>query len=161
MWDTALTAHALLEVGGDEAEARAKKAIDWLAPLQVLDVKGDWSARRPFLRPGGWAFQYANPYYPDVDDTAVVVTAMDRAARRLAGCTMMNASPAGASGSRECKVETAVGARSTQTMITIISIIFPSPTTARCSIRPEVERLVALHMDAGATRLTRRKRAVC
>jgi len=86
VWDTALTAHALLEVGGDEAEARAKKAIDWLAPLQVLDVKGDWSARRPFLRPGGWAFQYANPYYPDVDDTAVVVTAMDRAARRLAGC---------------------------------------------------------------------------
>jgi len=45
----------------------------------VLDVKGDWIVRRPHVRPGGWAFQYANPHYPDVDDTAVVVLAMDRA----------------------------------------------------------------------------------
>jgi squalene-hopene/tetraprenyl-beta-curcumene cyclase len=44
----------------------------------VLDVKGDWVARRPDIRPGGWAFQYANPHYPDVDDTAVVAMAMDR-----------------------------------------------------------------------------------
>ncbi len=48
-------------------------------PLQVLDVRGDWIARRPDVRPGGWAFQYANPHYPDLDDTAVVVMAMDRA----------------------------------------------------------------------------------
>jgi squalene-hopene/tetraprenyl-beta-curcumene cyclase len=48
-------------------------------PRQVLDVRGDWVARRPALRPGGWAFQYANPHYPDVDDTAVVTMAMDRA----------------------------------------------------------------------------------
>jgi squalene-hopene/tetraprenyl-beta-curcumene cyclase len=47
----------------------------------VLDVAGDWSVRRPNLRPGGWAFQYANPHYPDVDDTAVVVMAMDREQR--------------------------------------------------------------------------------
>ncbi len=46
--------------------------------MQVLDVRGDWIARRPDLRPGGWAFQYANPHYPDVDDTAVVAMAMDR-----------------------------------------------------------------------------------
>jgi squalene-hopene/tetraprenyl-beta-curcumene cyclase len=45
----------------------------------VLDVKGDWSVQRPDVRPGGWAFQYANPHYPDLDDTAVVVMAMDRA----------------------------------------------------------------------------------
>jgi squalene-hopene/tetraprenyl-beta-curcumene cyclase len=44
----------------------------------VLDVRGDWIARRPELRPGGWAFQYANPHYPDVDDTAVVAMALDR-----------------------------------------------------------------------------------
>lgn len=43
-----------------------------------LDVRGDWISRRPNVRPGGWAFQYANPHYPDVDDTAVVVMAMDR-----------------------------------------------------------------------------------
>jgi squalene-hopene/tetraprenyl-beta-curcumene cyclase len=44
-------------------------------------VKGDWAARRPQVRPGGWAFQYANPHYPDLDDTAVVVMAMDRLRR--------------------------------------------------------------------------------
>jgi squalene-hopene/tetraprenyl-beta-curcumene cyclase len=47
--------------------------------LQVLDVKGDWAVARPDVRPGGWAFQYANPHYPDTDDTAVVVLAFDRA----------------------------------------------------------------------------------
>jgi squalene-hopene/tetraprenyl-beta-curcumene cyclase len=78
VWDTALACHTLLEVGGEAAEERARAGLDWLAPLQVLDVKGDWSVRRPNVRPGGWAFQYANAYYPDVDDTAVVVTAMDR-----------------------------------------------------------------------------------
>jgi squalene-hopene/tetraprenyl-beta-curcumene cyclase len=79
IWDTALTCHALLEVGGERAVAQACKGLEWLAPKQILDVKGDWIARRPNIRPGGWAFQYANPHYPDVDDTAVVVMAMDRA----------------------------------------------------------------------------------
>jgi len=79
IWDTALTCHALLEVGGDRAGAQACKGLEWLVPKQILDVKGDWIARRPNIRPGGWAFQYANPHYPDVDDTAVVVMAMDRA----------------------------------------------------------------------------------
>jgi squalene-hopene/tetraprenyl-beta-curcumene cyclase len=79
IWDTALTCHALLEVGGDGAAAQARKGLEWLLPKQILDVKGDWTARRPNIRPGGWAFQYANPHYPDVDDTAVVVMAMDRA----------------------------------------------------------------------------------
>ncbi|MGG6496251.1 UNVERIFIED_CONTAM: squalene--hopene cyclase, partial [Bacteroidetes bacterium 56_B9] len=54
-------------------------ALDWLKPMQVLDVEGDWIVKRPGVRPGGWAFQYANPHYPDLDDTAVVVMAMDRA----------------------------------------------------------------------------------
>ena len=79
IWDTALTCHALLEVGGDGAAAQARKGLEWLLPKQILGVEGDWSARRPNIRPGGWAFQYANPHYPDVDDTAVVVMAMDRA----------------------------------------------------------------------------------
>jgi squalene-hopene/tetraprenyl-beta-curcumene cyclase len=48
----------------------------------VLDTVGDWADQRPHVRPGGWAFQYANPHYPDLDDTAVVVMAMDRFARR-------------------------------------------------------------------------------
>jgi squalene-hopene/tetraprenyl-beta-curcumene cyclase len=82
VWDTALTAHALLEVGGPDCEARARAGLDWLKPFQVLDINGDWSASRPDVRPGGWAFQYANPHYPDLDDTAVVVMAMDRVGSR-------------------------------------------------------------------------------
>ena len=83
VWDTALVAHALLEAGGEEAEAQALKGLEWLKPLQVLDVKGDWADEKPDVRPGGWAFQYNNAHYPDLDDTAVVVMAMDRARRRL------------------------------------------------------------------------------
>jgi squalene-hopene/tetraprenyl-beta-curcumene cyclase len=79
IWDTGLACHTLLEVGGERARLEARKALEWLIPRQILDVKGDWAARRPNLRPGGWAFQYANAHYPDVDDTAVVVMAMDRA----------------------------------------------------------------------------------
>jgi len=79
IWDTTLTAHALLEVGGTRPRDQARRALHWLRSRQVLDVRGDWSLQRPELRPGGWAFQYANAHYPDVDDTAVVVMAMDRA----------------------------------------------------------------------------------
>jgi squalene-hopene/tetraprenyl-beta-curcumene cyclase len=84
VWDTSLAAHALLEAGGTRAAAAARRGLDWLLPLQVLDVRGDWVVRRPNVRPGGWAFQYANPHYPDVDDTAVVALAFDRAARDTA-----------------------------------------------------------------------------
>jgi len=78
IWDTGLTCHALLEVGGERVVGEVKRGLDWLLPKQVLDVRGDWIARRGDIRPGGWAFQYANPHYPDVDDTAVVAMAMDR-----------------------------------------------------------------------------------
>jgi len=81
IWDTALTAHAMLEVGGEAEIASAQKALDWLKPKQVLDVEGDWIEKRPGVRPGGWAFQYNNAHYPDLDDTAVVVMAMDRQQR--------------------------------------------------------------------------------
>ncbi len=79
VWDTALAAHAMMEAGGDDNERRAEAALRWLKPLQVLDVKGDWADEKPDVRPGGWAFQYNNAHYPDLDDTAVVVMAMDRA----------------------------------------------------------------------------------
>jgi len=84
VWDTGLVCHALMEAGGERPAAQAVKGLEWLVGKQVLDVKGDWAARRPDVRPGGWAFQYANPHYPDLDDTAVVVMAMDRA-RKKAG----------------------------------------------------------------------------
>lgn len=81
VWDTALTCHALMEAGDEASVKSAQRGLDWLKPRQVLDVKGDWAAKRPDVRPGGWAFQYNNPHYPDLDDTAVVVMAMDRARR--------------------------------------------------------------------------------
>ncbi|KNE76123.1 Squalene-hopene cyclase [Candidatus Burkholderia crenata] len=81
IWDTSLVAHALLEADTPKARAAVSRGLDWLVPLQILDVRGDWISRRPNIRPGGWAFQFANPHYPDVDDTAVVAMAMERADR--------------------------------------------------------------------------------
>ena len=71
----------MLEAGDAASAAQARAGLEWLKPRQVLDVKGDWTARRPDVRPGGWAFQYENPHYPDLDDTAVVAMAMDRVDR--------------------------------------------------------------------------------
>lgn len=85
VWDTALAAHAMFEVGSDDARDRARRALAWLTPRQILDVKGDWADARPDVRPGGWAFQYDNPHYPDLDDTAVVVMALDRAKENPSG----------------------------------------------------------------------------
>ena len=90
VWDTALACHALLEAGGKDALVQAEKSLQWFLPRQILDIRGDWAERRPAVRPGGWAFQYANPHYPDLDDTAVVVMAMDRA-RRLGAATQFAA----------------------------------------------------------------------
>ncbi|MDR5829378.1 squalene--hopene cyclase [Caballeronia sp. LP006] len=81
VWDTSLVAHALLETGMPKARAAVGRGLEWLLPLQILDTRGDWVSRRPNVRPGGWAFQFANPHYPDVDDTAVVAMAMERADR--------------------------------------------------------------------------------
>ena len=67
IWDTGLAGHAMAEAG-----ASTDAACDWLRARQITDVAGDWAVRRPNLRPGGWAFQYENAHYPDVDDTAVV-----------------------------------------------------------------------------------------
>jgi squalene-hopene/tetraprenyl-beta-curcumene cyclase len=85
VWDTALMCHALLEAGDPVATCAAKRALKWLLPLQIIGHQGDWSVRRPGLPPGGWAFQYENPHYPDVDDTAVVVMALHRAASPESG----------------------------------------------------------------------------
>jgi len=84
IWDTTLACHAMMEAGSETATSAAKRGLDWLVPKQVLDLKGDWAVKRPDVRPGGWAFQYNNAHYPDLDDTAVVVMSMDRM-RRASG----------------------------------------------------------------------------
>jgi len=74
VWDTSLAGHAMAEAGYGSriSTAPVKAACAWLGQRQILGVKGDWAVRRPDLAPGGWAFQYNNAHYPDVDDTAVV-----------------------------------------------------------------------------------------
>jgi squalene-hopene/tetraprenyl-beta-curcumene cyclase len=79
IWDTALASLAMQEAGGAAALAASQRALDWLQPLQLLDDPGDWQVRRPGLRGGGWAFQFLNSYYPDLDDTAVVAWSMHQA----------------------------------------------------------------------------------
>jgi squalene-hopene/tetraprenyl-beta-curcumene cyclase len=79
VWDTALTGRALQEVGCPASLKAATRALDWLEPQQLLDEPGDWQTDRPNLKGGGWAFQFANDYYPDLDDTAVVAWAMHQA----------------------------------------------------------------------------------
>ncbi|MEP1231101.1 MAG: squalene--hopene cyclase [Litorimonas sp.] len=78
VWDTALASHAMLEAGNESNIAAAEQGCDWLIERQILEVKGDYIKKAPDLRPGGWAFQYWNDHYPDVDDTAVVGMAMHR-----------------------------------------------------------------------------------
>jgi squalene-hopene/tetraprenyl-beta-curcumene cyclase len=78
VWDTALACLALMEVDDGRLAPTVTRALDWLETKQVLDVIGDWAVTRPGLRPGGWAFQFENPYYPDLDDTAAVGLALDR-----------------------------------------------------------------------------------
>jgi squalene-hopene/tetraprenyl-beta-curcumene cyclase len=78
VWDTALSCHALMEVGDARLDPAIRHALDWLETKQVLERAGDWVATRPRVRPGGWAFQYENPYYPDLDDTAAVALALNR-----------------------------------------------------------------------------------
>jgi squalene-hopene/tetraprenyl-beta-curcumene cyclase len=87
VWDTALACLALQEDGSARAQAAAERALDWLAPLQLHGERADWRVQRPKLGGGGWAFQYRNDHYPDLDDTAVVGWAMHdaRVPSRYAG----------------------------------------------------------------------------
>jgi squalene-hopene/tetraprenyl-beta-curcumene cyclase len=79
IWDTALATLAMQEAGDTASSDASIRALDWLKTRQLLDEPGDWRVNRPGLAGGGWAFQFANDYYPDLDDTAVVVWAMHQA----------------------------------------------------------------------------------
>ena len=84
VWDTALSAHAIAEAASSHSAIRPmQRACNWLVARQITSVKGDWSVRRPDLSPGGWAFQYVNDHFPDVDDTAVVGMILHRASDTL------------------------------------------------------------------------------
>jgi squalene-hopene/tetraprenyl-beta-curcumene cyclase len=71
-WDSALAAKALLESDLSPRDESLAKVARWFLDNQVFR-RGDWSVKRPDLEPGGWAFQFFNDHYPDVDDSAVIL----------------------------------------------------------------------------------------
>lgn len=83
VWDTAWSALALAESGYSPDQPRLQRALRWLAKMQIRR-KGDWSRKAPHVPPGGWAFQFHNDFYPDTDDSAVVVMALMNAGADLA-----------------------------------------------------------------------------
>jgi len=79
IWDTALVSQALIETNKDQkSSAEIENALNWLKEQQLSDEPGDWRIQKPELAGGGWAFQYSNYYYPDLDDTSMVAWAMHR-----------------------------------------------------------------------------------
>jgi len=79
VWDTALAVNALIECGLPPEDPALHRAAEWLVERQVL-VPGDWQIKRPYVQPGGWAFQYRNDFYPDLDDSAMVLMALEKVA---------------------------------------------------------------------------------
>lgn len=77
VWDTAIAMFALGE-SGQANQASMRVAADWLIQKEVRR-KGDWAVKRPALQPSGWAFEFANEFYPDIDDTAMVLLALEHA----------------------------------------------------------------------------------
>ena len=78
IWDTCLSLSALSEAGLSTDHKAVKPAVDWLFDKQIF-TRGDWLSKAPDLEGGGWAFQFENDFYPDVDDTSMVVMALLRA----------------------------------------------------------------------------------
>jgi squalene-hopene/tetraprenyl-beta-curcumene cyclase len=77
VWDTALTLIGLADAGTPPMAAAVRKGVDWLLAKEVRRP-GDWSRANPHLEPGGWFFEYRNGFYPDTDDTAMVLMALAR-----------------------------------------------------------------------------------
>ena len=76
VWDTAIAGFALGEAAEPQHDA-LRRAADWLLTKEVRR-KGDWSIKRPKTQPSGWYFEFANEFYPDIDDTAMVLLALNR-----------------------------------------------------------------------------------
>lgn len=77
VWDTGLALHSLAEAGMTHQVPAAKRAVAWLLEKECRTAS-DWEVNCPHIEPSGWYFEFANPHYPDVDDTAVAVMVMSR-----------------------------------------------------------------------------------
>ncbi len=76
VWDTGLAVRALADAGIPRDDPRLVRAASWLLDKQIVARYGDWAVKNRTGRPGGWAFEFENAWYPDVDDTAVVAMAL-------------------------------------------------------------------------------------
>ena len=77
VWDTCIALVALEEAGLPPDHPALVRAAEWLLSKQVLGP-GDWQVKNKGAEPGGWAFEFRNDFYPDVDDTAFVLMALQR-----------------------------------------------------------------------------------
>jgi squalene-hopene/tetraprenyl-beta-curcumene cyclase len=77
VWDTAYAMFALGECGVSKDDLRMLKAADWILSKEVR-AKGDWAVKAPNVEPGGWYFEFNNEFYPDVDDSAMVLLGLDK-----------------------------------------------------------------------------------
>ena len=77
VWDTALVIRSLSDSGLSSNHPALRQGADWLVKMQILDY-GDWAVKNKKGSPGAWAFEFDNRFYPDIDDTAVVVMALAR-----------------------------------------------------------------------------------
>ncbi|MDT4904321.1 MAG: squalene-hopene/tetraprenyl-beta-curcumene cyclase [Pseudonocardiales bacterium] len=84
VWDTCLAVTALLDAGCPADDPAVTRAVEWTLGEEIRTT-GDWMVRRPGLEPAGWAFEFANDGYPDIDDTAEVVLALHRVQDVLPG----------------------------------------------------------------------------
>jgi squalene-hopene/tetraprenyl-beta-curcumene cyclase len=80
VWDTVLAVVALADAGLPPDHPALARAGDWLLDEEISGP-GDWQVRRPWLEPGGWAFEFDNDGYPDIDDTAEAILALRRTAQ--------------------------------------------------------------------------------
>jgi squalene-hopene/tetraprenyl-beta-curcumene cyclase len=76
IWDTSIAAFALAQA--EPKHTALRSAADWMLDREIRH-KGDWSVKRPNVEPSGWAFEYRNDFYPDIDDTAMVMLALSKA----------------------------------------------------------------------------------
>ena len=90
IWDTAISTIALADAGVPAFHPALMRSVRWLLDKEVRR-KGDWSIRRPKVEPSGWYFQFNNEYYPDIDDTSMVLLALRKTALAddpaVAACT--------------------------------------------------------------------------
>ena len=121
VWDTGWMGHVLLEKGNEDVE----DLVQWFLKKEIK-IKGDWSFEKKNVEPGGWAFQFNNDHYPDVDDTALVGMFLDRYNRKEKNKKFLDALREPENGLFQCSQRMADGELLILIIINIILIQFPS-----------------------------------